>query len=96
VGRFRLRFEIEKYRNRYRYFYKHFGPGGARNIRLASLTWFRVRQIGWSLVRLVKNDEAVKNRLETYRVVADWNRGLDPVCFVEKGREPTLSIPAMN
>src|SRR2546426_2733832 len=28
VGRFPIRFELEKYRNRYRYFHKHYGMSG--------------------------------------------------------------------
>lgn len=96
VGRFRLRFEIEKQRNRYRYFYKHFGAKGARRIRTATLAWFRIRQIGYSLLSLFKSDEDLKNRLETYKVVASWNEQLDPVGFVKEGREPAAGIPATN
>jgi hypothetical protein len=96
VGRFRLRFEIEKQRNRYRYFYKHFGPSGARNLRTVTLASLRIRQIGYSLIGLVKGQKAVKNRLETYKFVANWNSLVDPVGFVEQGREPIVTIPATN
>lgn len=96
VGRFRLRFEIEKHRNRYRYFYKHFGPSGARRIRRASLAWIRVRQLGYSVKRLFKSDEAITSRLAMYKVVADWNSRLDPVRLVEQGQEPPLPSEATS
>lgn len=90
VGRFRLRFEIEKHRNRYRYFYKHFGPSGAWRIRRASLASIRVRQLGYSVIGLIKSDEAIANRLAMYKIVAKWNSRLDPVRFVERGEEPPV------
>lgn len=91
VGRFRLRFEIEKYRNRYRYFYKHFGPSGARRIRRTSLASIRIRQLGYWTVSLLKRDETIKNRLELYRVLGEWNSRLDPVRLVEQGQEPPMT-----
>jgi hypothetical protein len=45
---------------------------------------------------LVNRDEALKSRLETYKLLVDWNSRLDPVCFVEHGREPTMSMPGTN
>jgi GT2 family glycosyltransferase len=96
VGRFRLRFEIEKLRNRYRYFYKHFGPAGARRIRWVCLLSIRVRQAGYSLVRLIKRDDSIKNRLEMYKVIAEWNTRLDPVSLVEQGHEPPLTSGAAS
>lgn len=90
VGRFPIRFELEKYRNRYRYYYKYFGPKGARRCRHVALTWIRVRQLGWGLSGVFSPSPAVKNRLEMYRVVAQWNKRLDSVRFVENGEEPEV------
>jgi GT2 family glycosyltransferase len=91
VSRFPIRFEIEKHRSRYKYFYKHFGPGAARRCRRLSIAKIRVRQLGYGLLALVKPSEALESRLEMYRAVLKWNKQLDPVGFVERGEEPTLN-----
>jgi GT2 family glycosyltransferase len=93
VNRFPLRFELERWRNRYRYFYKHFGPQGARRCRLAVLAWISVRQLGWGLCGLFSASEVLKARLDMYRVTRDWNKRLDPVRFVESGDEPDIPTP---
>ncbi len=90
VGRSPIRFELEKLRNRYRYFYKHFGPRGSRSCRQATQAWLRVRQIGYGLLGLVRPSDSLRNRLEMYRVVVPWNMVVDPVRLVEKGEEPTV------
>lgn len=89
VGRFPIRFAIEVSRNRYRYFYKHFGKKGARRCRRVVLVHFRVRQIAYGLLNLLRPEEALKNRLQMYRAVIEWNKLVDPVAFVEIGREPS-------
>jgi GT2 family glycosyltransferase len=99
VGRFPIRFEIEKHRSRYRYFYKHFGAKAARRFRLLSITRIRVRQLGYGLLNLLNPQEVVQRRLEMYREVLRWNRALDPVDFVERGEEPRLeqtSVPQIS
>ena len=88
VNRFPIRFEIEKYRSRYRYFYKHFGPDGARECRRLSIAGIRVRQAGYWVKSLFKSTQGLQDRLKMYRVVARWNKALDPIRFVEKGEEP--------
>ena len=90
VNRFPIRFELEKYRSRYRYFYKHFGLDGTRRCRHIVLAWIRLRQLGWGLYGVFSSSQALKNRLEMYRVTAEWNRKLDPVRFSEKGEEPEV------
>lgn len=99
VGRFPVRFEIEKHRSRYRYFYKHFGPAAARRCRRFSIAKIRVRQLGYGLLNLFRPDEVRKRRLEMYREVVRWNLALDPVEFVEKGQEPSFdqtSVPQVS
>ena len=90
VNRFPVRFELEKCRNRYRYFYKHFGPVGARRCRRVVLARIRVRELGWSIVQMFSPSSALRNRLEMYRVTVEWNKRLDPVRFVENGDEPEM------
>jgi GT2 family glycosyltransferase len=95
VSRFPVRFEIEKHRSRYRYFYKHFGPRAARRCRLLSITKLRVRQMGYGLISLWKPTDLVRRRLEMYREVVRWNKAIDPVGFVERGEEPRLEPSAL-
>jgi len=74
------RFKCEKYRSRYRYFYKHFGTKGAFQCRRVTLASIRIRQFGYTLLNAVKPREDVKKRLELFRIVAEWNSKVDPVC----------------
>ncbi|HUY12652.1 MAG TPA: glycosyltransferase family 2 protein [Terriglobia bacterium] len=97
VGRFPIRFALETYRSRYRYFYKHYGAAGARRCRRVAMASVRIRRFGYGLVKLVKPTEAIQRRLEMYRVLIRWNRELDPVRFVERGEEPKInSIHALQ
>jgi hypothetical protein len=96
VGRFPVRFEIEKHRSRYRYFYKHFGARAARRCRRLSIAKIRVRQLAYTLLNKIKPDETIQRRLDMYREVLRWNKAIDPVDFVERGEEPRLeqaSVP---
>lgn len=88
VNRFPIRFELEKYRGRYRYYYKYYGTKGAQRCRHVVLTWIRVRQVVWGLSGVFALSPTIKGRLEMYRVVAQWNRRLDSVRFVENSEEP--------
>jgi len=92
VRKFPIRFEIEKLRNRYRYFYKHFGAAGARDFRRVEIARLRVRQALYSVLRIVSSDQLLNTRLETYRTVIRWNKLLDPVRFVEQGEEPAVGV----
>ncbi len=91
---FRIAFELDKYRNRYRYFCKHFGKEGARRCRRASLVWIGVRQVGYGLFQLMKPSDTLKARLDIYRAAAEWNKLVDPVRLVENGEEPPIDTTA--
>lgn len=92
VNRFPLRFELEKCRGRYRYFYKHFGAKNTRRSRLTNLAWIHVRRLLWSIAAVFKPSEGLRNRLEMYRLTARWNQLIDPVRFVERGEEPKVGV----
>jgi GT2 family glycosyltransferase len=94
VNRFPIRFVLESYRNRYRYFYKHYGREGARRCRHVSLAWLRVRQLAYGVVRSARPTDALKSRMNMYRVAIEWNQRLDPVRFIEAGEEPTIDEAA--
>jgi GT2 family glycosyltransferase len=90
VGRFPIRFALETYRSRYRYFYKHFGETGLRRIRWVSLLHLGLRWSAYGLLRLVKPSEALRSRLDCYRILFRWNWQLDPLLFITKGVEPDM------
>lgn len=90
VKRFPLRFEIEKLRSRYRYFYKYFGPRGSRQCRRLCITSVRIRQAGYGLIALFRPTKQLRERLKMYRAIARWNWALDPVRFVKEGHEPQV------
>lgn len=90
VNRFPVRFEIEKHRSRYRYFYKHFGPKAANQCRRLSIARIRVRQVGYGLLSLLKPTQQLRERLKMYRAVVRWNKALNPARFVEHGEEPEV------
>jgi GT2 family glycosyltransferase len=92
VKRFPSRFEIEKCRNRYRFFYKHYGAKAARSCRSVLLAHIRVRQFFYGLKWLFSKNEILSSRLKMYRLVGEWNKKLDPISFVETGIEPNLSL----
>ncbi|MFO1497474.1 MAG: glycosyltransferase family 2 protein [Verrucomicrobiota bacterium] len=90
VGRFPIRFVLETYRSRYRYFYKHYGSRGATQIRWIAILHLAIRKFGYGLLRWFKKDERLENRLAMYRVALKWNLQLDPIEFVKTGQEPDL------
>ncbi|MGD0411789.1 MAG: glycosyltransferase family 2 protein, partial [Verrucomicrobiota bacterium] len=88
VGRYPVRFALETYRSRYRYFYKHFGEKGLLRIRQVSLLGLALRWCGYSLVNGIKPGEANGNRLKCYRTLLVWNWRLNPPRFIRDGTEP--------
>jgi GT2 family glycosyltransferase len=90
VGRFPIRFALETYRSRYRYFYKHWGPSGAARVRWINLLELAIRYCGYSVQRLVSSSEPLQNRLKLYRVALRWNWGIDTARFIASGDEPEL------
>jgi GT2 family glycosyltransferase len=92
VKSFHLAFELDKLRNRYRYFYKYFGAEGVRRSRLTVLAWLYVRILGCSCMQLTRRSPGREQRITMYRVLADWNRRLDPVALVLRGAEPQMTL----
>ena len=95
VGRFPIRFALETFRSRYRYFYKHFGVNGLIRFRRITLMHLWLRRVGYGALALLKNSDSLKNRLEMYRIIIRWNSMLDPVRFIKTGEEPNLGYEPM-
>lgn len=85
-----LAFEVDKYRNRYRYFYKYYGRRGVRCCRLVALAWVVLRYVAHGAACLVKPTENRKHRLALLRVALRWNMLVHPVRFVEQGIDPQV------
>lgn len=97
VSRFPIHFELEKLRNCYRYFYKHFGARGCKRCRTAITARLRMRQIGYGLLNVFRPSDLLRKRLDMYRVVIAWNKELKPIHFVETGEElPVIQHGAMQ
>lgn len=92
TSRSRLPFELDKYRNRYRYFYKYYGRKGAHRSRQVTLAWLRVRHLGYSFSQLFKPAQRTQERLDLYRAAIEWNTRVDPVRLVELGEEPNINL----
>jgi len=90
VGRFPVRFALETYRSRYRYFFKHFGTASTLYVRWVSLIDLCVRHVSYSAKQRVTTSEALENRLQMYRVLIGWNWRIDPHQFVTRGTEPDV------
>jgi hypothetical protein len=95
VGRFPIRFALETYRSRYRYFHKHFGSQGVVRFRRIMLLHIGIRRLAYWLWSLATPSDALENRLDMYRVTFAWNRRIDPLRFVETGEEPDLGYQPM-
>jgi len=63
-----------------------------RRCRRVTLAWLRVRQLGYGLIQLLRPTDAVRNRLELYKVAVAWNKSVKPVRLVENGEEPEISL----
>lgn len=95
VGRFPIRFALETYRSRYRYFHKHYGERGVQWFRLITLLHIELRHLAYGALWQVSRSAALENRLAMYRVVLEWNRRVDPLRFVSVGDEPDLGYAPM-
>ena len=91
---YRIAFELDHYRNRYRYFYKYFGSGGVRRCRRALRTRLLLRQVGYRFANLIKPSDALRRKIDLYRIAAEWNKSVDPVLLVETNKEPKIGQEA--
>ena len=87
-----ITFALDAQITRYRYYYKYYGPEGARSCRRSSLTGFFLRWMAYGAMQLLKPNEALKKRRELLHALFQWNYRVDPVRLVERGEEPHLNI----
>jgi hypothetical protein len=90
VARFPIRFALETHRSRYRFFHKHYGRKGVINVRRINLLSLGFRYCGYKLLSFFRTNEALENRLKMYQVAIKWNFLLEPIQFIESGKEPNL------
>jgi GT2 family glycosyltransferase len=87
-----IAFALDGQITRYLYYYKHYGPRGARQARRVSLVSLLLRRIGHGILQAVMPTENRKARLEHLQILFTWNLRVDPVRLVEHGEEPDLGI----
>jgi hypothetical protein len=97
VNRFApITFALDAQITRYRYYYKYYGPEGARSCRRSSLTGLFLRRMMYGIIQLLRPSEARKKRRELIRALFEWNRRVNPVRLVEGGEEPDLTTKPVN
>jgi GT2 family glycosyltransferase len=89
-------FALDAEITRYRYYYKYYGPEGARSCRLSRLTGLLLRRTAYGIMQLLKPKEALRKRRELLRTLFEWNYRVDPVRLVEGGEEPDLTVKPVN
>ncbi len=94
ITRFPVAFELDKYRNRYRYYYKYFGNRGVRHCRQTTLAWLWVRRSGYAALQAIRPTKALESRLALYCAAIEWNKRVDPVQLAENGTEPVTASQA--
>jgi GT2 family glycosyltransferase len=90
VGRFPIHFAIESFRNRYKYFHKHYGLAGARKCKVVTLAHLWFRRLGYSIWSCFDKSEALIGRMRMYQAAIRWNSKLDVIEFIALGEEPKL------
>jgi len=89
-------FLIDRQITRYLYFYKYFGPNGARSARKSMLAGLALRRAAAWVCHIVRPSQASRENLESLRILSDWNYRVDPVRLAEKGEEPELRTTIIN
>ncbi len=98
VGRFPVRFAIEVCRNGYRYFYKHYGPQGARRYRRMLLLKV-AHSAGWLRIGQSDSGPTMRPRADSKCIARPYagTSKLDPIQFVEHGIEhPVEQAPVQT
>jgi len=95
-GRYPSNVVLETQRSRVRYFYKHYGAKAAKRIRWITLLYFGIRFFGYRFISLVRPTEALRYRLEMYRIIIKWHWRLNPVRFAEAGEEPDVGCAPLG
>ena len=90
VSRYPLRFDIETLRNRYRYFFKHWGKKGLLRCHRLTRVELVYQQIYLGLKLRLRPADDLRAYLTMRREVLKWNRKINPVRFVENGDEPQV------
>lgn len=88
-------FALDGQITRYRYYYKHHGRRGARQIRRVGLVSLLLRRVAYGLSQFVSPTESKKARLELLRILFKWNLRLDPIRLVEHGDEPDVGMNSL-
>jgi GT2 family glycosyltransferase len=86
-GTYSIPMEIEIERNRYRYFDKYYGLSGVRWTKAVSLLGLGIRYGACRVLGLLKKDQSLENKRGKFLALLKWHWKLDPVRFVQTGKE---------
>lgn len=90
-----VRFSLEKYRSRYKYFYKHYGLSGARKCKTVTCADLWIRRLGYGVLSAVCKNRGYKSRIELYKMAIRWNSRLRLDRFIASGEEPKMESNAL-
>jgi GT2 family glycosyltransferase len=96
VKRQPLRFLLETYRSRYKYFHKHYGLAGAKRCKTVTCTDLWIRRLGYGVLSAVSRNTDFKRRIELYKVAIRWNSELILEKFISSGEEPEMRLDALE
>lgn len=89
-GSYSLSVVLETERSKCRFFHKHYGARGVRQIRAVSMLGIALRLAGYGVLRLIRPQSGVRERIANYRLLLKWYRELNPSRFIENGEEPDV------
>jgi hypothetical protein len=86
---------IETYRNRYKYFEKHYGLAVAKNSRIVALAHLWVRRFAYGIWAIFNKREGMRGQMKMYQAAIKWNLKLNMDKFIRLGEEPKLELEAI-
>ena len=95
VGRFPIHFVIESFRNRYKYFHKHYGLAGAKRCRVVTLAHLWIRKLVYGIWTVFDKSDVMRGRMKMYQVAIKWNSELNVDDFIKLREEPKLGNGAI-
>ena len=83
MRRFPIHFVLESFRSGYKYFHKHYGIAYAKKYRIVTLANLWIRRLVYGSRAIFYCDEAMKERIKTFKAAIEWNSKLNVNRFIE-------------
>jgi hypothetical protein len=91
-----VKFAIETYRGRYRYFAKHHGARSARQLRFVVLVSLLLRLVSRGVARCLSANPEKLHLYESTKLLLKWNFQLSVDRFLEYDEEPNIGVERMR